>query len=664
MRYSPGFPLLILPLATFLVAGTETAGAQSTPATVIIVDGSGSMWGALGTERTSKFDLTRDALRQSFARVSPEARVGLVSFGHRRKGDCSDVEAIAAPEPGPIDRIPSLVDKLNPKGRGPLVLALKEAAKMVDPASAGNVILLHDGADNCQLDACAAAAEIAKANPRLVVHVIGLGLEKADAQRMICVPSVTKGKMFDVRDAATLKAALNEALTLANLDQTSPAARPEAATTQPQTYTPGSEAVSGPPGLRITAALAANGPALTQPVAWRIMKDETPDEVVIERSAPEIFEKLPQGTYIVEARLGLATARQTVEAASKGPTIVRIVFNAGTLKLTARANNNGDPLANPFVTISNASAADAEPARGTQAIWIGREPDAEVVAPAGSYHVRVEDGLAHREVVVAVAAGARAEVPLNLGTGRLELSAVDREGGENFEAVTFLIAEDDPDSPQGRREVARSAAAHADFILPAGTYYVTAKLANTEARERIAIGTGDIVKHTLALNVARLYLSAQLDGTAAPADQPVTFRVLHLDGNIAREIARSTEATPLFLLSQGRYRIEAQLGTLNVKAAMEVDLVPGKDVKLMLKLDSGQVTIKPARGVETGAPEGQWQVRDSGGSVVLRSGHGDSRTARLAPGRYVVRFETGERRSEKTFELKPGDRRTVEGAPE
>ena len=646
-----------LPLVLFPVTAQAPAGAQSSPAAVVVFDGSGSMWGNLGTERGSKFDLAREAFRQSFANVSREARVGLVSFGHRRKSDCSDVEVIAAPDVGAAERLPPLIDKLNPRGKGPLVLALREAAKAVPPGAPGSLILVHDGPDNCQQDPCAAAAEIAKANPGLAIHVISVGLEPADAQRMSCVAKATRGKMFEVSDALSLSASVAEAVRLANLDRSTPSTRAKPGGPPPPAPAGEPAAATGPSGLRLSAELASGGPVLTAPVAWRIKRADAEGEVALEKSAAEVSENLPAGSYVVLARYGLVSAQATVEVARKGPTVARFTLQAGTIKLAAKANKNGDALALPLITIASAGEDAAAP-RAAEPIWIGRDPDAELIVPAGSYVVRVADGLARRDVSVTVAAGGRADVALVLGTGRLELDAVASQGGESLKDVTFVIAEDDPDAPSGRREVARSAAVPAAFTLTAGTYYVAARLGTAEAKELVAIGTGDIVKRALVLEVGRLSLTAVLDTPPLPQDQPTTFRVLRLEGG-AQEIARSTAAAPEFLLPQGRYRVEAQVAA-NIKSATDVDLVPGKEAKIALKLEAGQVTIKRSSDAAAGSSDGPWEVTDGHGTIVLRSGQGEQRTALLAPGSYVVRSHKGQPQVETTFEIKPGEQRTVE----
>lgn len=649
MRFSPLFLSLALPLAA--LALPDEAEAQSSPATVIVMDGSGSMWGNLGPERASKFDLSRAALRQVLSKSSTAA-LGLVSFGHRRRADCSDVEIIAPPQPGPTEAVLAAIDKLNPKGKGPLTLALKEAAKSFEPGAAGSVILIHDGPDNCQQDPCAAAMEIAKANPRLAVHVVGLALEKPDVQRMSCVATATKGRMFDVRDAASLNASIAEAVKLANLDlgdapPPSPSAGPSA--------TP---APVGVPGLRLSAALAPDGPALTRPLTWRIAKSESPDEPVAQKTAAEVAQDLPPGKYVVNANLGVVKAQQAVEVGDDGPTTVRLALNAGTVRLMARATKAGDPIANPLLSISAASEASGT-RRVREPIWVGRDPDAAVIVPAGNYFARVESGLASRDIAVSVAPGGIGDAQLILGAGRLDLSAVTQAGGQPLSEVTFAISEDDPEAAGGRREIARSAAPQASFTLPAGTYYVAATSGAAEARERIAIGAGQDLKHAIVLNVGRAVLSAQLDGAPPPSGQQVNFRVLRLDEG-AREVARSTNATPDFLLAPGRYRFEAQLAGENVRATADVDIAAGKEFRIGMKLESAQVTVKPAAS----AIALHWEVKDGLGKTVLRSGLGGNKTARLAPGRYVLRADAGESRIEKPFDLKPGEQRIIDIAPQ
>ena len=96
--------------------------------------------------------------------------------------------------------------------------------------------------------------------------------------------------------------------------------------------------------------------------------------------------------------------------------------------------------------------------------------------------------------------------------------------------LVFSVVEDDPDAPKGRREVARSAARQADFVLPPGTYYVVARHGSVEARERLAVGPGDVVRRTLTLPAGRLALATKPVGAAQAPSELISYRVERLDG--------------------------------------------------------------------------------------------------------------------------------------
>lgn len=640
--------LAVLLLLALLPQPAAAAEGEAAGTAVIVLDGSGSMWGTLRSERPAKFDLARQALRRSLASLSPRVRLGLMSFGQRRRADCSDVEVLAPPEAGPADRVLSVADKLNPKGKGPLSLALREAAKQVPAGEAGAIIAIHDGPDNCGQDPCAAAAEIAAANPRTRVFLIGLGLEAEQSQRHACVAAATGGKVLAAETSAELADAISEALTLANLEKVDPETgmavpAPKAATPPP--------APSGPPGLRLTAALSADGKPLSAAVGWTVAKADAPETLLHQARTRELAVDLAPGSYIVEARLGQVTRTQTVEVAETGPTAVKVALDAGLLNLKAKADRDGAALADPVVTIFSKGDADG----AQRPVWIGREATTQVVLPAGSYVVRVEDGLAAEVAEVTLAAGAGADVSPVLGTGELVLSAVLAANGEPLKEVTYTIEEDDPDSPQGRREVARSADPAATFTLPAGTYYVTARSGAAEVHDRVALGSGTTVRHAVTFNLVAITVTATAstpeDGSS-PASQPVVIRVLGAEGQ-PPEIARVHGAVGTFRLPPARYRIEAEVMGRNVKAAGIVDLTSGRGGGVQLKLEQGEVSVD-ARA----AAGRHWRIKDDEGRTVLHAGRGNGSTAQLAPGRYVLIWDADER-VEQPFELKAGERRQL-----
>lgn len=643
----------LLLLALLAVAGG--ARADEAPTVVFLLDGSGSMWGKLGTDKRAKFDFARDALRQTLPRIKPDVRLGLASFGHRRKGTCSDAEVIAPPEPGNPERLAAPLEKLNAMGKGPLVQGLREAAAAIGTAAPASIVLIYDDVDNCGQDVCAAADAIAKANPKLSVHAIGLGLDKTRLQQMSCVATLTGGKLYDAQDAAGMATALDRIVTLANLV---PSAEPETAKDAKEAPAEASAPpADAPPGLYLTAGLGPDSATLESPVRWRVTKAGSDGELIREARAPALVEKVSPGTYEVEARLGLAAARQSVDVKADAPTPVRVNLNAGVLKMLARPAKDAPPLQTAVFTVTASSEGGEQKAP----LWIGREPHPEIVLPAGEYRVSADNGLARQEQTVNIAAATGTTFDATLATGRLELSATRGSGADPGEAltdgVTFIVLEDDPDATGGRREVTRSAAPSPAFTLPAGTYYVTARTPGAEAREQIAVGAGDTVRRALPLALSRLKLSATLDGAPLPEDMPTAYSVIRLEGE-PHEVARTVAKEPELELSAGRYRLEAALGATNVRAAAEMSLAAGQSQKAVLKLEAGHVTLTLAGGQAPAAGDVFWEVED-GQRTVLRTSLPQP-TALLAPGRYVVTAQTHDRQLHGAFEVKAGEHRTFE----
>ena len=122
---------------------------------------------------------------------------------------------------------------------------------------------------------------------------------------------------------------------------------------------------------------------------WRVKKSGADGELVREAKAPSLVEKLPPGSYEVEARLGLAAASQSVDVAADAPTPLRVNLDAGVLKMRARGAKDGPPLQAPVFTVTPVGEG-AESKNVGAPLWIGREAQPEIVLPAGEYRVTAE----------------------------------------------------------------------------------------------------------------------------------------------------------------------------------------------------------------------------------------------------------------------------------
>jgi len=629
--------------------------ADDAPAAMIVFDGSGSMWGRLdGDKKSAKFELAREALRSALTAVQPSTTAGLMSFGHRRSGDCNDIEVISpAAELADQARLMTPLEKLNPRGKGPVAEALRQAAAALGKRAPASIILIHDNADNCRQDACEAATEIAASNPMLKINLVSLGIDDDEVNRISCVAKTTGGQVFIAKTASDVPAAITGAVKLALLDP--------AATPAPPRIPTVATAVAPPPpsvpSLTVSARLAAGSQPLAVPVKWRIYKSGS-DTLAGQAVAPVYSLELAPGSYTVEASVGFATVRKSVDVGT-GPTRLDITLDAAALRISVRDLADGPASQSAVVTLMTEAGAAQ---RTVRPMWIGQTQDADFILPVGTYVLRINDGITGRTEQIALTSGSVLSKDIVMGTGRLDLTASAMPDGPPLDGVTFLIAKDDPETPDGRREIARSAAIRPSFTLPAGTYYVTARTGPAEIRQRVGIGAGDTVKRQISFGLANLIVTPAFQGARADASAPaktlMLTRVLSLDGE-PREVARSNAAVPELSLAAGRYRIEVTVPTLNLKAAQDIELEAGSTRRVALRLDAANVTLKLSA---TTAPvtDLNWELRDAQGKVMLRSAL-PTPSVLLAPGRYTARLEIRDRRLEKPIDIAAdGQPRTVE----
>lgn len=639
---------LLLTLLALLIctAPSRPVAAQEGPTTMFLLDASGSMWARFNTEteKRAKIDVLRDLLKSVVTSAAANNRIGLTTYGHRRRGDCSDVEVVAPPN---VDRtvIMEAIDKLNPKGKGPLSDALRQAAAATGQNKQAAIVAVTDGADNCRQDACATAAAIAKTSPGLAVHVVSVGVDPIDHPRLQCIAKETGGKFYDARDPVGLAAAISEAAGLVgNNDAVIETADIEAPT----------PAQLAGASLRANLALAPKTPPLKMAAHWRIEKtgSEQPPRLI---EAAQIAENLPPGTYDVEARVGEFSAHSQVEIAEGKPQTLALSLDAARLKVNVK---NREPEAGggaPLVTITKRGGAG-----DGATIWLGRQNSYDALLPPATYAVSVVDGQTRQEREVSLKLGSETATEFTLGTGHLILAALTRHDGQMLSDVTFSVAIDDPESPDGRRELLRSRAPEPDFTLLPGTYYVSAKSGNAEVSRRIALSAGDTVNTELIVPAVPIKVRTETCNGAVTPNLGLVYRVLALDNGESREIARSTRTEYSDTLNAGKYRVIASLEDHAVSAAQDLLLESGKPADITLQIDCGEIGFKPPALAGAVVPgEAFWQVKDPTGRAVWHTTAAEPKVL-LAPGRYTVRVEVRDRTAEAAFEVKSGDRRLVE----
>lgn len=199
----------LLAAATLSAVGLHAAGQQQ-PKTMLVLDASGSMWGQI--DGKPKIAIARAAVGDMLDGWKG-GDLGLMAYGHRRKGDCGDIEVLQAIGPNTAAGIRRQVNALNPKGMTPITEAVRMAAEQLRyTEQKATVILVSDGEETCSADPCALGKELEAAGVDFTAHVVGFDIakgSKADRQ-LQCLAANTGGRYLQARNAGELNKALGD----------------------------------------------------------------------------------------------------------------------------------------------------------------------------------------------------------------------------------------------------------------------------------------------------------------------------------------------------------------------------------------------------------------------------------------------------------------------
>lgn len=256
--------LVFLPLSAM-------AQSADRPNTILVLDGSGSMWGQI--DGVNKIVIAREVIAQMLADMADDVSLGLTVYGHRQRGSCTDIETIVAPAPGTQDRILEAVNAINPRGRTPMTDAVIAAAQSLrSTEEAATVILVSDGIENCNPDPCAIAAELEAAGVDFTAHVIGFDVASEPEARaqMQCIADNTGGQFLTADNATELSEALEQVVAVM------------------------------PTPMRIEAGIPPEFNLPTRPVTWTLL-DASGAVLSSGTPGPAIEVALFPGTYVAQA---------------------------------------------------------------------------------------------------------------------------------------------------------------------------------------------------------------------------------------------------------------------------------------------------------------------------------------------------------------------------
>lgn len=189
-----------------MLSASSTLASESTRL-LLILDGSGSMWGRMDGQ--PKITIAKSTASEAISSLPQEIQAGLMFYGHRRKGDCQDIELVAplgAARQQMLDQLKSV----SPKGMTPLTTSLIKASELLaEGEDEATVILVSDGIETCSGNPCAAVAALRDRGLKLVVHVVGFDVRGAAVEQLQCIARAGGGGYFQADDTAGLRQALS-----------------------------------------------------------------------------------------------------------------------------------------------------------------------------------------------------------------------------------------------------------------------------------------------------------------------------------------------------------------------------------------------------------------------------------------------------------------------
>jgi Ca-activated chloride channel family protein len=212
LRRAVTIAALTLPLLAagpaFSQSAPQAVTTDGRASTVIVFDVSNSMWGQI--EGRSKIEIAREVIEDLLYDWNPDVDLGLVAYGHRRAGDCGDIEEVIPVGRVDPDSFSDIVHSLVPRGKTPLTEAVREAAEILNYRdSRATVILVSDGIESCNADPCALARELERGGIDFTAHVVGFDVGRiADQRQLSCLADTTGGRYLTADSAGELLSAL------------------------------------------------------------------------------------------------------------------------------------------------------------------------------------------------------------------------------------------------------------------------------------------------------------------------------------------------------------------------------------------------------------------------------------------------------------------------
>ncbi|PHS25343.1 MAG: hypothetical protein COA85_07080 [Robiginitomaculum sp.] len=566
----------IIALANLFLGSTSFAETSSSK-TILVFDASGSMWGQI--DGKPKITIARTVFDTVLKDWQPGNELGLIAYGHRRKGDCSDIEEIIAPGPVDAKTFSAALNALNPKGKTPLSAAVKQAAETLKyEENKATVILVTDGLETCNADPCAVASELEKLGVDFTTHVIGFDLSEKESRAVRCMAENTGGLYFSASNATELSAAINVAAKAATLER----------------------------NVLLHGKASKDAKELQDGVSWEVYAytdGKLADKyLTYSYNTPASFALVP-GKYRIKAAYGKAIAYQDIEVKKEGLTEADLIFGTGTLIVSGRAGSQSqDPVGKEWdiYPIRNGKVSD-------KFIAYSYNTPGRFILPAGKYRIKALYGKAETFKDVEIKADETTEIVIIFGTGKLIVS------GRNSETSQDPVGKEWDIYPIRNGEVSDKFIAYtyntpAYFTLPAGKYRIKGMYGKAVTYKDVEVKTDETTKTIIVFNTGYLTVSGRNSETSQkPVGKEWDIYPIR-NGQVSDKfIAYTYNTRARFTLPTGKYRIKAMYG--KAVTYEDVEVKTNETTKTIIIFNTGYLTVSGRAGSQSQKSVGkEWDI--------------------------------------------------------
>lgn len=590
----------------------STAQAEEVPPAriMMVLDGSSSMWGQINGQ--PKISVAADVVKDVSKRWSDKVELGLVTYGHRRRSDCTDIETIVKLRAGNARQITRAIRKIKPRGKTPLSAAVLHAAREIGFESRrSSIVLITDGLENCGLDPCEVARYLRENGLDFRAHVVGYDLEDENQSHLRCLADVTGGVYVEAKDEQELKQALKTVV------------QKEFRRDGPDT---------------LFAALSSDQGILRKvKINWRIFDEQVSGPPILVGRSESMKLNLEPGIYMVEASLGRFASYSQVEILGDEVRKHVISLEMGQMRLESLIeplDKDEKPKGEFMWRVSKVGQAAGQDMRR------GRKTN--FFLPKGDYQVTVNRDDWEQSRFITIDSGEIRYEHFDFRFGQINFQTTLAKDAE----VRWLVHEQTKDGKDGPLVASHKGSSLSTRVRP-GNYIVKANYGGSSKIARLSLKVGEAKRELLKFDSGKLALKAK----AAEGNTPVQWSIYRIDREQGHPLVAEREgAEHKLALADGRYRIHARQGRTEAEATVAVKSGRSTPLSFIMANDVS-VASKSSEAA-------QWrfiEVDDQGaesGEIVAKQGAAVK--TRLAPGRYMVIGVGKTQEYRKTFKVLPG----------